>query len=97
MSRGSGTSVASPVVAGAVALLASTIPLEKRHVLLNPASMKQALVETVRQGGREKEGRAAREGREKGRHGEGERREGGSCCVILVPPAGEWLSKIIAD
>ncbi|GFR44443.1 hypothetical protein Agub_g5653, partial [Astrephomene gubernaculifera] len=42
----SGTSVASPVVAGAVCLLASTVlPEEGRWRLLNPASMKQALVE----------------------------------------------------
>lgn len=41
----SGTSVASPVIAGAVALLASTIPEGRRDELLNPASMKQALVE----------------------------------------------------
>ena len=41
----SGTSVASPVVAGAVVLLASTIPEERRATLLNPAKMKQALVE----------------------------------------------------
>jgi membrane-bound transcription factor site-1 protease len=41
----SGTSVASPVVAGAVSLLASTIPEARRGELLNPASMKQALVE----------------------------------------------------
>lgn len=45
----SGTSVASPVVAGAVCLLASVVPPEKRwHYtggILNPASMKQALVE----------------------------------------------------
>lgn len=41
----SGTSVASPVVAGAVSLLASTIPPDRRAALLNPASMKQALVE----------------------------------------------------
>ena len=40
----SGTSVASPVVAGAVCLIASTLPLDRRNVL-NPASMKQALVE----------------------------------------------------
>jgi len=40
----SGTSVASPVVAGAVCLLASTVPEEKRSIL-NPASMKQALIE----------------------------------------------------
>ena len=41
----SGTSVASPVAAGAVALLASTVPEEVRKKILNPASMKQALVE----------------------------------------------------
>jgi subtilisin family serine protease len=41
----SGTSVASPVVTGAVCLLASIIPEASRHELLNPASMKQALVE----------------------------------------------------
>ncbi|KAK3270783.1 Membrane-bound transcription factor site-1 protease, variant 2 [Cymbomonas tetramitiformis] len=41
----SGTSVASPVVAGAVVLLASTVPAEGRWDLLNPAVMKQALVE----------------------------------------------------
>ncbi|KXZ49150.1 hypothetical protein GPECTOR_23g78 [Gonium pectorale] len=44
----SGTSVASPVVAGAVALLASTVlpsQPERRWSVLNPASMKQALVE----------------------------------------------------
>ena len=41
----SGTSVASPVVAGAVVLLASTLPEPTRWAVLNPASMKQALVE----------------------------------------------------
>ncbi|KAK9806804.1 hypothetical protein WJX72_003461 [[Myrmecia] bisecta] len=41
----SGTSVASPVVAGAVCLLASVVPAERRWQILNPASMKQALVE----------------------------------------------------
>jgi len=41
----SGTSVASPVVAGAVCLLASTVPEAVRWSVLNPASMKQALVE----------------------------------------------------
>lgn len=40
----SGTSVASPVVAGAVALLASTIPERERPRLLNPAAIKQALI-----------------------------------------------------
>ena len=41
----SGTSVASPVVAGAVTLLASVVPERERWLKLNPASMKQALVE----------------------------------------------------
>lgn len=41
----SGTSVASPVVAGVVCLLVSVIPESKRKYILNPASMKQALVE----------------------------------------------------
>lgn len=41
----SGTSVASPVVAGAVCLLVSVIPENRRKELVNPASMKQALVE----------------------------------------------------
>ncbi|WCJ42476.1 SITE-1 protease [Euphorbia peplus] len=41
----SGTSVASPVVAGVVCLLVSVIPEESRKTILNPASMKQALVE----------------------------------------------------
>ncbi|XP_076911400.1 subtilisin-like protease SBT6.1 isoform X1 [Bidens hawaiensis] len=41
----SGTSVASPVVAGVVCLLVSVIPENERKQLLNPASMKQALVE----------------------------------------------------
>ncbi|XP_031385524.1 subtilisin-like protease SBT6.1 isoform X1 [Punica granatum] len=41
----SGTSVASPVVAGVVCLLVSIIPESKRKEILNPASMKQALVE----------------------------------------------------
>ncbi len=40
-----GTSVASPVVAGAVVLLASTVPEPQRWQLINPASMKQALAE----------------------------------------------------
>eukprot|EP01114_Cavostelium_apophysatum_P015127 TRINITY_DN4060_c1_g1_i2.p1 TRINITY_DN4060_c1_g1~~TRINITY_DN4060_c1_g1_i2.p1 ORF type:complete len:1010 (+),score=235.23 TRINITY_DN4060_c1_g1_i2:192-3221(+) len=40
----SGTSVASPVVAGAVALLASTVPEHRRKDVINPASMKQVLV-----------------------------------------------------
>ncbi|XXG55876.1 hypothetical protein AAC387_Pa03g3436 [Persea americana] len=41
----SGTSVASPVVAGVVCLLVSIIPESIRKDILNPASMKQALVE----------------------------------------------------
>ncbi|XP_024964331.1 subtilisin-like protease SBT6.1 isoform X1 [Cynara cardunculus var. scolymus] len=41
----SGTSVASPVVAGVVCLLVSVIPESDRKQILNPASMKQALVE----------------------------------------------------
>eukprot|EP00257_Ricinus_communis_P014111 XP_015571710.1 subtilisin-like protease SBT6.1 isoform X1 [Ricinus communis] len=41
----SGTSVASPVVAGVVCLLVSIIPESNRKDILNPASMKQALVE----------------------------------------------------
>ncbi|XP_038070006.1 membrane-bound transcription factor site-1 protease-like [Patiria miniata] len=42
----SGTSVASPVVAGAVALLASSV--WDRQEMLNPASMKQALMASAR-------------------------------------------------
>uniref|UniRef100_J3MBK0 Uncharacterized protein n=1 Tax=Oryza brachyantha TaxID=4533 RepID=J3MBK0_ORYBR len=41
----SGTSVASPVVAGVVCLLVSVIPEDRRKSILNPATMKQALVE----------------------------------------------------
>ncbi|KAL8153195.1 hypothetical protein V2J09_010955 [Rumex salicifolius] len=41
----SGTSVASPVVAGIVCLLVSVVPESNRKHILNPASMKQALVE----------------------------------------------------
>ncbi|CAO2822857.1 unnamed protein product [Amaranthus hypochondriacus] len=41
----SGTSVASPVVAGVVCLLVSVISENNRKRILNPASMKQALVE----------------------------------------------------
>jgi len=37
--------VASPVVAGVVCLLASVVPEQIRWQLLNPASMKQALIE----------------------------------------------------
>jgi subtilisin family serine protease len=41
----SGTSVAAPVVAGAVALLASTVPVERWAELVSPASIKQVLIE----------------------------------------------------
>ena len=47
----SGTSVASPVIAGVLALLASTIPTETRWEAFNPASAKQVLVETAKRGG----------------------------------------------
>ena len=43
-----GTSAASPVVAGAVTLLSSSIPEELRACMLNPASMKQVLIESAR-------------------------------------------------
>eukprot|EP01087_Luapelamoeba_hula_P020230 TRINITY_DN6871_c0_g1_i1.p1 TRINITY_DN6871_c0_g1~~TRINITY_DN6871_c0_g1_i1.p1 ORF type:complete len:1117 (+),score=136.46 TRINITY_DN6871_c0_g1_i1:101-3451(+) len=43
----SGTSVASPVVAGAVALLASSLPARSRWETLNPASMKQTLISSA--------------------------------------------------
>ena len=42
----SGTSVASPVVAGAVTLLLSTIEPERRSII-NPAMVKQVLFLTV--------------------------------------------------
>jgi hypothetical protein len=53
-----GTSVASPVVAGAVALLASVVPVGRRHELLNPATLKQAIVESASRvgGGRDEPG-----------------------------------------
>lgn len=41
----SGTSVSSPVVTGIAALLASTIPEEQRWEMLNPASLKQILID----------------------------------------------------
>lgn len=44
----SGTSVASPVVAGAIALLASTVPSSRRRRVVNPASVKLALVRSAR-------------------------------------------------
>ncbi len=43
----SGTSVACPVVAGAVALLASMLPEERRWKVLNPASIKQLLTSSA--------------------------------------------------
>eukprot|EP00049_Salpingoeca_infusionum_P014579 m.275764 g.275764 ORF g.275764 m.275764 type:complete len:1005 (-) comp15698_c0_seq7:2011-5025(-) len=43
----SGTSVASPVIAGAAALLASVVPEHKRDTHFNPASVKQALHATA--------------------------------------------------
>eukprot|EP01122_Echinamoeba_exundans_P013063 TRINITY_DN5639_c0_g1_i1.p1 TRINITY_DN5639_c0_g1~~TRINITY_DN5639_c0_g1_i1.p1 ORF type:complete len:950 (+),score=78.82 TRINITY_DN5639_c0_g1_i1:46-2850(+) len=43
----SGTSVASPVVSGAAALIASTFPAHKRGKILNTASIKQILVESA--------------------------------------------------
>lgn len=43
--RLSGTSAASPVVAGIVCLLVSTVPENKQKGILNPGSIKQALVE----------------------------------------------------
>lgn len=42
-----GTSVASPVVAGAVTLLASSIAQALRPCMMNPATLKQALVESA--------------------------------------------------
>ncbi|CDF35782.1 unnamed protein product [Chondrus crispus] len=44
----SGTSVASPVVAGAIALLASTVPKDRRRRVVNPASIKRALIQSAR-------------------------------------------------
>lgn len=46
--RLSGTSVTSPVVAGAIALLASTVPLSRRRRVVTPASVKCALIESAR-------------------------------------------------
>ena len=43
----SGTSVACPVVAGAIALLASIVPEPRRWQLLNPGAIKQVLVESA--------------------------------------------------
>lgn len=46
-----GTSVASPVIAGVLALLASTISEDDRWAIFNPASAKQVLIETAKKGG----------------------------------------------
>lgn len=43
----SGTSVASPVVAGAIALLVGSVPESKRVDVVNPASLKQVLLESA--------------------------------------------------
>jgi membrane-bound transcription factor site-1 protease len=43
----SGTSMASPVIAGAVSLIVSSVPFEKRSELVNPASVKQVLIESA--------------------------------------------------
>lgn len=46
--RLSGTSVASPIVAGAIALLASTIPKGRRHRVITPAGIKRVLIRSAR-------------------------------------------------
>lgn len=43
----SGTSMACPVVTGAVALLASSVPEYERKAVINPASIKQVLIESA--------------------------------------------------
>ncbi|KAL3666115.1 hypothetical protein V7S43_008906 [Phytophthora oleae] len=43
----SGTSASAPIVSASIALLASMIPSEERWNLLNPASMKQILLESA--------------------------------------------------
>lgn len=45
--RLSGTSVSAPIVSGAIALLASIVPSEHRWTLLNPASIKQILLQSA--------------------------------------------------
>lgn len=81
----SGTSVASPVVAGAVCLLASVVPEERRWALLNPASMKQALVEgAVRLPGLNLYEQVRRGGRERGWLGAG--RAALDCCEQVDLP-----------
>jgi subtilisin family serine protease len=47
----SGTSVASPVIAGVLALLASSIPADERDEVFNPASAKHILVGSATRGG----------------------------------------------
>lgn len=44
----SGTSVSSPVVAGAIALIISVIPIERRNLVANPAAVKRALMESAK-------------------------------------------------
>lgn len=43
----SGTSMSAPIVSGAIALLASIVPSEHRWNLLNPASIKQILLQSA--------------------------------------------------
>ncbi|GMF39500.1 unnamed protein product [Phytophthora fragariaefolia] len=43
----SGTSASAPIVSASIALLASMIPAEERWSLINPASMKQILLESA--------------------------------------------------
>ncbi len=43
----SGTSMASPVIAGAVALIISSVPMEQRAAVVNPGSIKQVLLESA--------------------------------------------------
>ncbi|KAG7400196.1 Membrane-bound transcription factor site-1 protease [Phytophthora boehmeriae] len=43
----SGTSASAPIVSGSIALLASILPAEDRWSLLNPASMKQILLQSA--------------------------------------------------
>ena len=45
----SGTSVASPIVSGAIALVISAIPRERRRRVVNPASVKRALMQSAKQ------------------------------------------------
>jgi membrane-bound transcription factor site-1 protease len=43
----SGTSVASPIIAGALALLLSSVPAEKKDAFVNPAVARQILIESA--------------------------------------------------